>query len=63
MNNSIVKRPWKKMHHPFTAHDLVLYYAKTLEEGNSWAIPSNLHTIGHSTPRNFVPPPTKLKPL
>jgi len=46
---------------PFAARDLILHYAKTLEEGNSWAIPSNLHTVGHSTPRNFVSPPTRLK--
>jgi hypothetical protein len=46
---------------PFVAHDPILHYAKTLEEGISWAIPSDFHAIGHSTLFNFVFPPTKLK--
>jgi hypothetical protein len=53
----------KKNAWPFATHDLVLHYAKTLEEGNSWAIPSNLHIVGHNTPRNFVSPPTRLKTI
>jgi hypothetical protein len=48
---------------PFATCDLVLHYAKTLEEGNSWAIPSNLHIVGHNTPRIFSSPPTKLKTI
>jgi len=46
---------------PFATHDLVVHYAKTLEEGNSCAIPSDIHIIGHSTPINFASPLTGLK--
>jgi hypothetical protein len=46
---------------PFVAHDPVLHYAKTLEEGNNWAIPSNFYIIGHNTPITFASPPTVLK--
>jgi hypothetical protein len=48
---------------PFAARDPILHYVKTLEEGNSWAIPSNLHIVGHNTPRIFSSPPTKLKTI
>ncbi len=44
---------------PFAARDLILHYAKTLEEGNNWAIPSNLHIVGHNTPRNFCFSPNR----
>jgi len=33
---------------------------ETLEERNNWAIPSNLHAVGHSTPINFASPPIGL---
>jgi hypothetical protein len=46
---------------PFAAHDQVLHYMETLEQGNSWAIPSNLHIVGQSSPINFASPPTELK--
>jgi len=46
---------------PFATHDLILHYVRTLEEGNNWAIPSNLHIVGHSTLINFASPPIGLK--
>ncbi len=46
---------------PFAAHDQVLHYMETLEQGNSWAIPSNLHIVGHNTPINFAFPQIGLK--
>jgi len=36
---------------------------ETLEQGNSWAIPSNLHIVGQSSPINFASPPTELKTI
>jgi len=46
---------------PFATHDPILHYVKTLKKGNNWAISSNLHIVGHSTPINFASPPIKLK--
>jgi hypothetical protein len=46
---------------PFATHDPILNYGKTLEEGNNWAIPSNFHIFGHSTPINFAFPPIEFK--
>jgi hypothetical protein len=57
------ERAMERYASPFVAHDLVLHYVKTLEEGNNWAIPSNLHIIKHNTLINFVSPPTKLKTI
>jgi len=46
---------------PFVAHDKILHYVETLEQGNSWVIPSNLHIVGQSSLINFASPPTELK--
>jgi hypothetical protein len=46
---------------PFATHDPISHYVKTLEEGNNWAIPSNLHIVGHNTPINFAFPQIGLK--
>jgi len=48
---------------PFAAYDPVLHYVKTLEEGNSWVIPSNFHIVGHNTLFNFASLPTIFKTI
>jgi hypothetical protein len=55
MKNSIVKSHGRDAS-PFAACDIVLHYVETLEEGNSWAIPSNFHIAKRNTPINFAFP-------
>lgn len=41
---------------PFAACDIVLHYVETLDEGNSWAIPSNFNIVKHNTSIIFIFP-------